>query len=78
MKLNLCKNYKKINAGYFGFRTAFEYIDQDNYGYLLNQEFKAVLKEFDIEFKPHEYSKFLKQYGVCFFIVYSNWKNLYF
>ena len=54
----------QVNAGYIGFRTAFEYIDPDNYGYLLNQEFEAVLKEFDIEFKPHEYSKFLKQYEI--------------
>jgi Ca2+-binding EF-hand superfamily protein len=55
---------KQLNSGYIAFRTAFEYIDPDNYGHLLNQEFEAVLKEFDIEFKNNEYSKFLKQYEI--------------
>lgn len=51
----------KLNEGYILMRTAFEYVDQDGFGYLLVDEFKSVLEEFNIRMDTQVYESLLKK-----------------
>lgn len=51
----------KLNEGYVLMRTAFEYVDQDCFGYLLLDEFKCVLEEFNIRMSDKVFQILLKK-----------------